>query len=160
MRSLWAPAEPGRFRPGRVAVVVAIAVALTLALATVFPDAGFVGALVLVVSVPLAVIATPRAIGMWRGTVPHTVITHVPPRWYGSLESYQAFGPCAIIAMDGIIVSFAVLVTTGGDGPVAQILGFGGALVFLVFMAAAFCAGVTRRPRFLLPATMRAGRSS
>ncbi len=153
-----ASAARGGFRPGRVATVVAIWFGLAVAIDAAFAAAGFVDALVLVFLAALVVLATPRAIGLWRGTVSHTEITHAFRSY--SIESWQAFTPSGVIAMDGIAVSFAVLVTTNGEGAVAGAIGLAGGVVFVVFMLGGLTAALVRRPSFLLPATMRPGRSA
>ena len=68
--------------------------------------------------------------------------------------------PCAILAMDGLLVAFTVLMTSGVSGGVAELVGMAGGAMFLVFSALMFVVALTLRPRLLLPGTMRAEMSA
>jgi len=71
----------------------------------------------------------PWDVPLWRGTVTHRTITHVEPRTFLSLSGCQAFTPCAIIAMDGLMVALAVLVIDGAEGSVARAIALAGGAV-------------------------------
>ena len=157
MTSAPEPATGGTgFRPRRVATVVAIVVAVALAIDAAVADAGFVDGLVITLMVPLCVLATPRAVGLWRGKVAHTELAGVPSAiTYMSPERARACTPCAIVAVDGLCVAFVVLILTGGEGAVAGAIMFAGGSVALLFVAIGLFVAVFLRPRELLPASMR-----
>jgi hypothetical protein len=147
------------FRPLRVATILGAVIGGAVLLNLLVARASFADGLAVVVMLPACIVATPRAIGLWRGTVPHTEITFASPKTRMSLDGARAFTPCAIIAMDGLIVAFLILLLTDGKGSVAEPLMLACGAVAIVFLLAGFVVGATRHPRFLLPATMRPGRS-
>lgn len=142
-------------QPRRVATILAVVCAASIALDVAFEHAGFWDGFVLILGAGLCAVATPRAIGLWRGTVSHEEITYAPVGTRMSLDAVRAFTPCAIIAMDGLMVSFAASITTGGEGAVAAWVMFSGGSIAIVFILAGFWAAVFKWPPLLLPRTMR-----
>jgi hypothetical protein len=147
------------FRPLRVATILGVVIGGAVLLNVLVARASFADGLAVVVMLPGCIVATPRAIGLWRGTVAHTEITFGSGRPRMSLDGARAFTPCAVIAIDGLIASFLILLVTGGKGSVAEPLMLACGGVAVVFILAGFVVAATRHPRFLLPATMRPGRS-
>jgi hypothetical protein len=145
-------------RPWRLAGLAAAVGVLAAVVDAVLPRAHFVDSLAIVVMVALCVLATGQVIRLLRGTIPHTAIDYAPTNYFISRDGFQAFAPSGIIAMDGLIAAFAALLATGGDGVLAGAAMLGGGVVFIVFTLVGMCVGSFRRPRLLLPATMRPGR--
>jgi hypothetical protein len=141
-----------------VAITVAVWMVLAVIVDVALPRASFVDGVAVVFMVPLCFIGTKQTVRLWRGTVPHTVINYVPYKSFITLEGMQGFAPCGVVAMDGLALSFVVLLVSGGRGTVGGPLGYAGAVVFLVFTLLGVCVSSFHHPRLLLPATMRPGR--
>jgi hypothetical protein len=157
--SVTAPPSTGRSGQRLLAGAAGVAV-LTIAVMLVFPGVGVVAGVIVAVSLPFMVVATWAGFRIWRGTISHTVVTSAPPGTFISLRRAQAMTPCAILAMDGLLFAFTVLVTFGVSGGLAEILGMAGGAMFLMFSALMFFVALTLRPRMLLPGTMRAEMSA
>src|SRR3954452_53613 len=97
------------FRPLRVATILGAVIGGAVLLNLLVARASFADGLAVVVMLPACIVATPQAIGLWRGTVHHTQITFVSPKTRMSLDGARAFTPCAIIAMDGLIAAILIL---------------------------------------------------
>src|SRR3954447_8994207 len=104
------------FRPLRVATILGAVIGGAVLLNLLVARASFADGLAVVVMLPGCIVATPRAIGLWRGTVAHTEITFAAARTRMLLDGARAFTPCAIIAIDGLIAGFLILLLTGGKG--------------------------------------------
>jgi hypothetical protein len=133
---------------------VTIWIALALAIDHVSVYGGFEGALAFVFLAGMCVVGTPVAIRLWRGTQSHETITDGPAAM--STAGAQAFAPSAIVSMDAMLIAFALLIFTGGEGGVARVLALGAGMLWMVLLVAGLCAAAFRRPRLLLPATLRA----
>ena len=157
---MTAPSSTGHSGQRLLVGAVAGVAVLTIAVMLVFPGVGVVDGLIVAVSVPFILVATWAGFRIWRGTISHTVVTSAPPGSFISLRRAQAMTPCAILAMDGLLVAFTVLVTSGVSGGVAELVGMAGGAMFLVFSALMFVVALTLRPRLLLPGTMRAEMSA
>ena len=125
-----------------------------------FVHANFFAGILLVCGVAACIPATGRTIALWRGTESHDVIQHAPAITGMSLASVQAFTPCAVIACDGIVIVIAALVVTGGESAVGVLIATAGFAIGTLFLFLGFCAAAFRRPRMVLPKTMRQELSS
>ena len=130
---------------------------LVVALLTVgLFEADFVVGLVFGFCLLLSVLGTPKAFGLWRGTVSHETINETTSRVPMSRDGKRAAAPCGIISFDGITLVFAAAVVPTSDLDAGLLLLLG-VTMFIVFFLLSLCVGWFRRPRFLLPKSMRPG---
>lgn len=138
---------------------VLLFVAAGLAVDLLSPHAGFVDGVALVFFTLLVPVAVRQAVRLLRGTVHHTFIGAPPLGWSDAgVRRWRAGTPSGCFGLLGLYVTACVLILTGDPEGVPGIFGFAGVGLAFVGALLAVTAGLSMRPRFLVPATMRPGR--
>lgn len=152
---------PGFWNPRRRLAMAGVLAVATLGTWVLFPAGGVIGAFILVVTLPLAPLAAWAAIRLWRGTLPHTMMAGVPVSAQPlSVVRYQACAPCLILSFVSMVLAVDVGILTETRVAATQWLAIAGWFGFILFAGLALLVAATMSPAFLLPATMRPGRSA
>lgn len=149
------PRGPGLgIRPWRILAWLVVLVVVSLAFSAIVEPADFGESLVLILLVGLLGLGLPQVVRVLRGTVSHEHLT-VPSRWDDQPDGYRAAVPSLTFSFAGLVLTYAMLVLTGEPEGAEAVPAFAGGVAMFVFLGLGLCAGMFRRPRFLVPPGLR-----